>query len=243
MFLARMGPNTNFNCSSNIGSHDIDQNYEWINDPKQRYSDMNLKDIDTFVNRNSRPNEKKEDLIIDYQTLNDIQKIIFKRIESHYQEVLAGHQAKPLRLIVMGTAGIGKIYLIKAIQSRLQEMKEARSKLPIIVLALTGIAAFNIDGITVHSGLSIPIINDSKRMDIKGEQLKQLQNRLKDVKYVIIDEKSMISRRMLALIDMRLRQAFPESNNELFSSRSIILFGDFGQILPVFDLPMYANTK
>jgi len=155
---------------------------------------MDLKDIDTFVNRNSRPNEKKEDLIIDYQTLNDIQKTIFKRIESYYQEVLARHQAKPLRLIVMGTAGTGKTYLIKAIRSRLQEMKEARSKLPIIVLASTGVVAFNIDGITVHSGLSIPIINDSKRMDIKGEQLKQLQNRLKDVKYVIIDEKSMIGR-------------------------------------------------
>src|SRR6266498_586800 len=122
MFLARMGPNTNFDCSSDIGSRDIDRNHNWINDLKQRYSDMDLKDIDTFVNRNSRPNEKKEDLIIDYQTLNDIQKTIFKRIESYYQEVLARHQAKPLRLIVMGTAGIGKIYLIKAIRSRLQEM-------------------------------------------------------------------------------------------------------------------------
>ena len=81
-------------------------------------------------------------------------------------------------------------------------MKEAGSKSSIIVLALTGVAAFNIDGITVHLGLSIPIINDSKRMDIKGEQLKQLQNRLKDVKYVVIDEKSMVSRQMLALIDM-----------------------------------------
>src|SRR6266542_5922936 len=152
MFLAGIGPNTNFDCSSDRGSRDIDRNYDWINNLKQRYSDMNLKDIDTFVNRNSRPNEKKEDLIIDYQTLNDIQKTIFKRIESHYQEVLAGHQAKPLRLIVIGTAGTGKTYLIKAIRSTLQEMKEASSKLPIIVLASTGVVAFNIDGITVHSG-------------------------------------------------------------------------------------------
>ena len=48
---------------------------------------------------------------------------------------------------------------------------------------------------------------------------------------------------MLALIDMRLWQAFPESNNEPFGGRSIILFGDFSQILPVLDLPIYANTK
>ena len=74
--------------------------------------------------------------------------------------------------------------------------------------------AFNINGITIHSGLSIPIINDAKRLDISSERLKQLQDKLKDVRYIIIDEKSMIGRRMLALIDMRLRQAFPKHNND-----------------------------
>src|SRR6266498_3142008 len=53
----------------------------------------------------------------------------------------------------------------------------------------------------------------------------------------------MVRRRMLALIDMRLRQAFPEHNNEPFGRRSIILFGDFGQLPPVLDLPMYASTQ
>ena len=53
----------------------------------------------------------------------------------------------------------------------------------------------------------------------------------------------MIGRRMLALIDMRLRQAFPEHNNEPFGGRSIIMFGDFGQLPSVLDLPMYASNK
>ncbi|GES80911.1 ATP-dependent DNA helicase Pif1-like [Rhizophagus clarus] len=143
----------------------------------------------------------------------------------------------------MGTAGTGKTYLIKAIRCRLQEMVGRGSKSPMIVLALTGVAAFNIDGITIHSGLSISIINDSKRLDINGERLKQLQDKLSDVRYVIIDEKSMIGRRMLAIIDMRLQQAFPEHNNEPFGGRSVILFGDFGQLPPVLDLPMYADDK
>ena len=58
--------------------------------------------------------------------------------------------------------------------------------------------------------------------------------------YFIVDEKSMVRRRMLALIDMRLRQIFPENANEPFGGRSIIMFGDFGQLPPVLDLPMYA---
>ena len=53
----------------------------------------------------------------------------------------------------------------------------------------------------------------------------------------------MVGCRMLAIIDRQLRQAFSEYNNEPFGGRSIILFGDFGQLPPVLDLPMYADTK
>ena len=71
--------------------------------------------------------------------------------------MLAGHQVDPLKIIVMGTAGTGKTYLINAIRSRLQELAGTGSKLPVIVLAPTGVAAFNINGATIHSKLSIPI--------------------------------------------------------------------------------------
>ncbi|CAG8690619.1 9574_t:CDS:2, partial [Scutellospora calospora] len=80
------------------------------------------------------------------------------------------------------------------------------------------------------------------KLDINGERLKQLQNRLQNIIYLIIDEKSMIGRRMLALINLRLRQAFPEHNNTPFGGRSIILVGDFGQLPPVLDHPMYTTT-
>src|SRR4051794_2083720 len=84
---------------------------------------------------------------------------------------------------------------------------------------------------TIHSTLSIPIMNN-KKYKLVGIDLKNLQEKLQKVSYYIIDEKSIVGRRMLSLIDMRLRQAFPESN-ELFRRRSIIMFGDFRQLLPV----------
>jgi len=59
--------------------------------------------------------------------------------------------------------------------------------------------------------------------------------------YLVIDEKSMVGRRMLALIDLRLRQAFPEHQNHVFGGRSVILVGDFGQLPPVLDEPMYSQ--
>ena len=84
-------------------------------------------------------------------------------------------------------------------------------------------------------------MND-KKFELSSIRLKQLQERLQNVSYFIIDEKSMVGRRMLGLIDMRLRQAFPEKNNEPFGGRSIIMFGDFGQLPPVLDFPMYTNN-
>src|ERR1700722_11402912 len=155
-----------------------------------------------------------------------------------------GKQVEALRMIIMGTAGTGKSYLIRAIRERLRTIAGTGQNPPVIVLAPTGVAAFNINGATIHSMLSIPIINDKrgKGLDIDGERLKQLQERLQGVHYVIIDEKSMVGRRMLAQIDTRLRQAFPENKNVPFGGRSIILFGDFGQLPPVLDLPMYTTN-
>ena len=65
---------------------------------------------------------------------------------------------------------------------------------------LTEIAAFNIYGITIHSALSILIFYNN--LDLNGERLKKLQKKLESIEYLIIDEKSMVGRCMLALIDM-----------------------------------------
>src|SRR6266542_1556880 len=155
--------------------------------------------------------------------------------------MLAGLEVGALRIIVMGTAGTEKSYLIKAIRNMLYEMGGVESKRTVLVIALTGVAMFNIKGMMIHSALSIPI-STNDNLDIEGERLKKLQDKLENVKYIIIDEKSMVGRKMLGLIDMRLRQAFPEYNNEPFGGRSIIMFGDFGQLPPVLDLPMYASS-
>src|SRR5205823_11240396 len=186
-----------------------------------------------------KSNEKEG---IDVRNLNQKQKVVLTRIESHYNDVLMGKQVDPLRIIIMGTAGTGKSYLIRAIRERLQKMSREESEPPVIVIAPTGVAAFNINGTTIHSTLSIPICNDKRLVDIDGERLKQLQKRLHKIHYIIIDEKSMVGRRMLGLIDMRLRQAFSEKKNEPFGGRSIILFGDFGQLPPVLDVPMYSTN-
>ena len=67
-------------------------------------------------------------------------------------------------MIISGTAGTGKSYLIHCIRLLLQDK--------VRTVALTGVAAFNIDGSTLHSLLSLPMRGEFK--DLEGEQLNRL---------------------------------------------------------------------
>ncbi|GBC15565.1 ATP-dependent DNA helicase PIF1 [Rhizophagus irregularis DAOM 181602=DAOM 197198] len=249
MILSEMRPDAILEGSSELGLREIDRNYDWVGDVRQRYTNIDLADSPNFI-QNARnlyveQNDNVTDRVVDPHTLNEKQKIIFERVESHYQAlILNPGNVDALNVIVMGTAGTGKSYLINMIRSRLQEIARNNNiteHSPVLVLAPTGVAAFNIRGITIHSALSIPISNN--KLDLNGERLKKLQKKLEGVEYLIIDEKSMVGRRMLALIDMRLRQAFPQKQNKVFGGRSIILVGDFGQLPPVRDEPMYSKIS
>ncbi len=142
----------------------------------------------------------------------------------------------------MDIAGIGKSYLIRTIRKWLNIIVGNEAKMPVQVIASTEVVAFNINEMTIHSMLSIPILNNNKNFKLDSSQLKQLQEWLQNVIYLIIDKKSMVRHRMLVLIDMRLRKAFFENNNEAFDEWSIILFRDFGQLSPILDLSMYASN-
>ena len=95
-----------------------------------------------------------------------------------------------------------------------------------MLLAPTGVATFNVHGLTIHLSFFIYSIS-SKTFDLTGENLKKLQSKLDGVYYFIIDEKSMVRQRIFALIDLRLHQAFPMCGNQVFGGRSVILVRDF----------------
>ena len=66
---------------------------------------------------------------------------------------------------------------------------------------------------------------------------------LSSVSYVFIDEMSMVGRKIFGQIDIRLRQIFPHKADQLFRGCSCLLFGDFGQLSPVMDLPLYTTVS
>uniref|UniRef100_A0A1X7U0X2 ATP-dependent DNA helicase n=1 Tax=Amphimedon queenslandica TaxID=400682 RepID=A0A1X7U0X2_AMPQE len=75
---------------------------------------------------------------------------------------------------------------------------------------------------------------------MEGINLQNIQEELSNIKY-LIDKLSMVSRKTFGMIDRRLRQAFPHKSQVLFGWCSVLLFGDFGQLQPVFGLPLYTT--
>jgi ATP-dependent DNA helicase PIF1 len=178
---------------------------------------------------------------VDIANLTDNQRRLFLRVVEHYRLIQAGENPPPLQINIDGTARTGKLYLIDAISKALTEMANERgTKSPILRLAPTGVAAFNIKGRTIHSSLYLPTRGDD---ELDAARRLQLQERLQPIKYIILDEKSMVGRRFLSRKDSRLREGFLK-HNELLGNCSILMFGDFGQLPPVGDTALfYLNLR
>lgn len=85
--------------------------------------------------------------------------------------------------------------------------------------------------------LKLPIRTSSHK-DLQGESLATLQENLFTVKYIVIDEYSMLGQTTLGWIDRRCRQSTGKKE-QLFGGKSIILIGDPEQLPPVCDKPLY----
>ncbi|XP_057839897.2 uncharacterized protein LOC131049831 [Cryptomeria japonica] len=140
-------------------------------------------------------------------------------------------------MIIQGTTGKCKSFLIDSIRQKLNIFGTNTTN-TLFVLAPTGVAAYNIQGTTIHAGLRIPI---KEMHPLIGQVLFTFQERFRHVKYLLIDEMSFLGPKLLLKIDSHLRQAFPDKQHEPFGGLSIILVGDLGQLSPVMDKPAYAS--
>ena len=127
--------------------------------------------------------------------------------------------------------GTGKSFLIHSLR---QYLKEKSS-----IAAPTGKASYYVKGVTIHSLLKLPV-GHKDHCDLKSQTLSNLQEQLRDIEYVIIDEYSMLGQNMFGWIDKRLRQITGHLDT-IFGGKSVILIGDPGQLPPVGDKPLYHS--
>ena len=98
---------------------------------------------------------------------------------------------------ISGPGGVGKSHVIKLIHSdKLKLLKLSGTFEPDDVIALltapTGVAAFNINGMTVHSAFLLGRSKYSGFQLLSHDKLNTLRTKLSRLMFVIIDEVSMV---------------------------------------------------
>ena len=111
----------------------------------------------------------------------------------------------------------------------------------LVVASYFGIASHNINVVTLHSLLKLPI-RGKDCCELKGSLLAHMQARIANICYIIIDEFSVIRLRMLGWIDRQLPRA-SGLKHETFGDYSVIVLGDFIQLPPVSGRPIYHSVS
>ncbi len=94
-------------------------------------------------------------------------------------------------------------------------------------MALTSKVVFNIDGLTIHSTLNIPIQQSlSNLQNLSSNSLNRLTCQYEQLQLVVIDEISLVGARMFNVINNRLR-SIKHIQNKFFGGVDVIMIGDF----------------
>ena len=135
---------------------------------------------------------------------------------------------KGASLFITGKAGTGKTTVLREITAQCKR----RGK-NVVVLAPTGVAAKNAEGVTIHSFLHLPLSPYIPGMRVhKLYALNDNEIRLVNkIDIIIIDEVSMVRCDLLDEIDDVLRHY--RKNKLPFGGIQLVMFGDLYQLMPV----------
>jgi hypothetical protein len=106
-------------------------------------------------------------------------------------------------------------------------------------LAPTGIAAAEIDGMTIHSFLGEQRNSRKPRIIKPGDS--KLEKEWRVIEYLLIDEMSMIGLTLLAKLNRIMCAAKHVDPQIPFGGVNVIFFGDYLQYRPVYDVPLHTD--
>lgn len=178
-------------------------NFDYPEPPIDTYE--NLSDTET----NIEYDESLESSVPDFTITDEIQRVIDILEEDEFST-----------LFITGKAGTGKSRLLQYLKSTLLRYNA-------VFLAPTGIAAINIGGVTIHSFFKFP----PRVIDINKIQMSNDPAIYRKIKYLVIDECSMLTANLLDAIDASLKKN--RLSKEPLGGVKLILFGDLYQLPPV----------
>lgn len=155
-----------------------------------------------------------------------------------------GQPVKPYRVFLSGPGGVGKSHVIRLIHSDTLKLLRLSGTIEpddvtVLLTAPTGVAAFNINGMTLHSALLLGRSKYGGFQPLNHDKLNTLRTKLTHLTLLIIDEVSMVGSNMLLEIHKRLQQIKGVAPDITFGGVSILAVGDLYQLPPVSQSPLF----
>ena len=147
-------------------------------------------------------------------------------------------QTKSVFMFISGYGGTGKSFLIKGLTSYVQQVFNA----DVALMAPTGIAASNINGMTMHRLLQLPVQHGKvpPYASLSDQNLHQIHQLFKNVKLFITDEISMVNNVNIVYVHRRLGEIFNQSSN-LMGGQNFVCLGDLLQLSPIMHGPCFKD--
>ena len=156
-----------------------------------------------------------------------------------------GVETTGFKVYMGGPGGTGKSHVIKLIRRDviyfLQQTMQVKPDEPLVLLtAPTGLAAFNIGGITLHSAFMLNCSNSNDEFN-DWEKRSTMQLKLNKIALIIIDEISMVGASTFGHVCEMLKKIKQKTID--WGGVAILAVGDFYQLPPVGQSPVYARPR
>ena len=220
---------------------------------KEKESDLSLK----YKAEARREAVSPEEYCVMMRNLNKEQKeiVMFNRswIKESIAQMRKGEEPKAYQVFLSGPGGTGKSHVIKMMYrdntklyrryfagkpSEFGGVANSGEDVLAILCAYTGTAAFNIDGMTLHSAFQL------HNARISDERKTVMKTKLHRLQHITIDEVSMVGTYHLNLVNNRCAMfKYRNPNDYDFGRINVLAVGDFYQLSPVRQTELFAQQK
>ena len=199
-------------------------------------------DVRTWLRQLKVKRDKKGRLIanpMQFEAVHMVAQRVIKELEA--ADDVEPDLGDPLRWCVHGGPGTGKSHVIKLVKEMFTDVLQWNIGVEFQIVALQAVMADLLGGDTIHHACGIPVCKREECHGDDAQKQMEVAKRVLQWRWLIIDEISMVSAKLLADVDMKMRQVVRVIGTNKkdgacidrpFGGLNVICCGDFWQLDP-----------